>query len=178
LERRVPAPGVLCVAEFETAYRAYRQRVYRWALRFSAGNGAAAEDLVQDAFTKLLQAMPNLKDPDDLAGWLYRVTANLAMYRLRRENRFLKRLARLFSVERGVERPDEVFSLDEQAAAVLGLIRALPPRERVVLSMRYLDGKSGREIARSLRVSEGYVSKLLARAVERVRAQGWEVEDA
>ena len=34
------------MAEFDKAYRQYRQRVYRWALRYSAGDTAVAEDLM------------------------------------------------------------------------------------------------------------------------------------
>jgi DNA-directed RNA polymerase specialized sigma24 family protein len=43
--------------------------------------------------------------------------------------------------------------------------------------MKVLDGASQREIARALDVSEGYVSKLIARSVERLAAAGWEVDD-
>ena len=44
--------------------------------------------------------------------------------------------------------------------------------------MKLLDGKSGKEIADTLVMSEGYVSKLLARAWQRLRKAGWEVDDA
>ncbi len=165
------------MAEFDTVYRQYRQRVYRWALRYSAGDKGSAEDLVQEVFVKLLEALPSLDATDDLGAWFYRVTANLAMYRLRRETRFFKRLSRILLLEAPVRQPDELLALEEETSAVLEVVRRLPPRDRVLISMRYLDGKSGREIAQELGKSEGYVSKLLARAVERVRAQGWRLSD-
>jgi RNA polymerase sigma-70 factor (ECF subfamily) len=43
--------------------------------------------------------------------------------------------------------------------------------------MHVLDGLSQREIARTLDLSEGYVSKLLARAWSKLRAAGWEVDE-
>jgi RNA polymerase sigma-70 factor (ECF subfamily) len=56
-------------------------------------------------------------------------------------------------------------------------LERLPPKERVVLSMRLVDDKSQREIAAVLGLSEGYVSKLLSRAKEQVKREGWEVDD-
>jgi DNA-binding transcriptional regulator LsrR (DeoR family) len=44
--------------------------------------------------------------------------------------------------------------------------------------MELLDGKKQREIATALKMSEGYVSKLLKRARSRVRISGWEVDRA
>ena len=48
-------------------------------------------------------------------------------------------------------------------------------QERVVLALKILDGLSQREIAALLSLSEGYVSKLTARATARLGAQGWKV---
>jgi RNA polymerase sigma factor (sigma-70 family) len=47
----------------------------------------------------------------------------------------------------------------------------LPARERVVLGMVHLDGKSQREVAEILGLSKGYVSKLLARATARLEEE-------
>jgi DNA-directed RNA polymerase specialized sigma subunit len=44
--------------------------------------------------------------------------------------------------------------------------------------MRYLDGMSQTNIAKALGLSEGYVSKLLARALQSLRALDWEVDSA
>ena len=43
--------------------------------------------------------------------------------------------------------------------------------------MKLLDGASQRDIARTLEVSEGYVSKLIQRSMQRLAAAGWEVDD-
>jgi RNA polymerase sigma-70 factor (ECF subfamily) len=49
------------------------------------GSGAAAEDVVQDAFLKLLSEKPF---PDSPKAWLYRVVRNGAIDRKRRESRY------------------------------------------------------------------------------------------
>jgi RNA polymerase sigma factor (sigma-70 family) len=135
-----------------------------------------AEDLTHDVFVKLLEHLPRLAEGDDLGGWLYRVTANLAISRLRREQSLLGRLHRLWSDE-PTPSAESLFEQQEAAADALAMLHDLPARERMVVCMKLLDGQSQREIAATLSLSEGYVSKLLARGYERIRAGGWEVGD-
>ena len=161
--------------QLEAAYDAHREQVFQWAVRYAAGSEAWAEDLTHDVFLKLLSHLGRLEVREDLAGWLYRVTANLAVSRLRRERSFLGLGERLLATVRGSE--DERSSTRVAAHAALGMLSKLPDRERVVLCMNVLDGLSGREIARTLSLSEGYVSKLLDRARARVRQAGWEWRD-
>lgn len=161
--------------QLEAAYDAYRERVFQWALRYAAGSEAWAEDLTHDVFLKLSGRLARLDAREDLAGWLYRVTANLAVSRLRRERSFLGLVQRLWASARGHE--EEHATAHVASHAALRMLSELPDRERVVLCMKLLDGLTGREIARALSLSEGYVSKLLDRAREKVRRAGWEWRD-
>ena len=162
-------------ATFDALYLAHKERVYRWSLRYSGGKSAWAEDLTHDVFLKLFEVLPNLRDTGDLAGWLYRVTANLAIERLRREQSIFAKVARLYRAGREETQTsaETVVFAREEAKAAAAALAGLPGRERVVLAMRVLDGKSQREIARELSLSEGYVSKLLQRAWTAMRAAGW-----
>jgi RNA polymerase sigma-70 factor (ECF subfamily) len=160
-------------AGIEELYEAHRHRVYGWAMRYAGGNRAFAEDLTQDVFIGLMRALETTQIADP-AGWLYRSTANLAISRLRREGSLRTRLARLFSPP-----PPEAPATDQRAEAhqAMAVLATLPDQQRVALSMKILDGKSQREIAALLGLSEGYVSKLIDRAWAAVRAAGWEVPD-
>lgn len=163
--------------EFELAWVAHRDRVFRWSLRFMAGDAAAAEDVVQEAFLRLLNELPKLSQTEDLGGWLYLVTANLAFDRLRRNESWAGRLVKLFAAPPPVPTPEELHARRHEANHALKALKALGGREAVVLSMKVLDGHSQVEIARMLQLSEGQVSKLLARAWARLEAAGWEVGD-
>lgn len=160
----------------EAVYAEHRDRVFHWALRYGAGDAGWAEDLLHDVFVKLLEQL-NDEAPQDVGGWLYRVTANLAISRIRRERSLLGRLHRALVPHDAGRPPDEL--LEERAAATeaLRLLSKLPERERVVLCMKVLDGRTQRQISEALGLSEGYVSKLAARAWQRVRAAGWEGAD-
>lgn len=160
---------------FDAAWAAHRHEVYRWALRFT-GRPALAEDLTHDVFVKLLERVGRLERAGDLGGWLYRVTANLALSHLRRERSFVRKLGRvLIGDDETTDGPDEGLELKESARDALRMLRSLPPKESMVLTMKVMDGKSQREIADALGMSEGYVSKLITRAWQQVRAAGWEV---
>lgn len=161
---------------FDDVYRAERDRVYAWALRYSSGRGAWAEDVTHDVFLQLHRNLRQL-DLNDVGAWLYRVTANLALSRLKREASWVGRLGRALTFSSPVQ-PDEALERQDDAAAALRLLNTLPPKERMVVSMQVLDGYSQRDIAKMLGFSEGYVSKLLTRGWAAIRAAGWEVDDA
>lgn len=160
---------------FEAAYREHRPMVYRLALRYGAGRAAWAEDITHDVFVKLWEHLDALHDRAQLGGWLYRVAARVALSRLRREQSFVRKLGRMLAGDEPI-----VPALAERAdaARALAALSDLPARERVVLCMVILDGKPQHEIATTLELSEGYVSKLVQRAWQRLRAAGWEGPDA
>jgi RNA polymerase sigma-70 factor (ECF subfamily) len=170
---RGPAPS------FEACYQAHRRGVYHLCLRYAAGNPSLAEDVTHDVFVKLLEHLPDLDDPADLGGWLYRVAANLSLSHLRRSQSIVRRFLPAYGrqVASAEPAPDLLFEQRESAAAAMATLRSLPPLHRVVLCMKLLDGKSQREIAETLSVTEGYVSKIFARGWERIRAAGWEGDD-
>ena len=170
-----PPPGL----SFTACYEAHKRRVFHLALRFAGGNSTFAEDVTHDVFVKLLEHLPHLDQQDDLGGWLYRVTANLSLTRLRRSRSVLYRFLPAYrAAARDSEPPaDELLEQRETAAAAMATLGSLPPKQRVVLAMKVLDGRSQRDIAEALGMSEGYVSKLLARAWAKVRAAGWEGSD-
>lgn len=165
---------------FEASYQAHRQTIFRLCLRYGGGRVGWAEDATHDVFVKFLEHLPELDNPDDVGGWLYRVASNLCISRLRREQSFMGWLRNEQSADTEGVAPAVDVLLDERTEAkeALEALRTLPAKERVVLCMKVLDNKSQREIADVLSLSEGYVSKLVARAWARLRKAGWEGGDA
>ncbi|MEZ4447484.1 MAG: sigma-70 family RNA polymerase sigma factor [Polyangiaceae bacterium] len=161
---------------FDRCYREHRDRIFQLCLRFGAGRRDWAEDVTHDVFVKLYERLADLADHEDLGGWLYRVAANHSISRLRREQGWLGKLKQLI-VAKSAAPTDEVVAGKQRAARALATLDQLPPKERVVICMKILDGKSQREIAETLEMSEGYVSKLVTRALARIRDDGWEGGD-
>lgn len=136
--------------------------LYRVALRIT-GQPAEAEDVAQEAMLRLWQNATAF-DPAraQLGTWLYRITANLAIDRIRR--------ARSQPLPEAAEAPDpapgpEAALEDRQRRALLAAaLEELPPRQRAALALSYDQGLSGAEAAAALSVSTRALEGLLRRA--------------
>lgn len=157
-------------ALLDRLYRRHHRAVYQLALRYGLGNEAWAEDVVQDVFLTLFDRLPTLTDVEQLDGWLYRVTTNRCLRKLRRDSFLNRPLVRwLLARDRVAEAsPEQQVFARRDLERARSALAALPARERVVVGMCHLDGKSQREVCETLGLSKGYVSKLLARALARL----------
>jgi RNA polymerase sigma-70 factor (ECF subfamily) len=174
--RARPAAGH---TSFEALYRRHAEAVYLWALRYANGRTGWAEDLVHEVFLKVWQHHARLRE-EDVKGWLFRVTQNLAFRQLRRERLLgssVEALRGIFGHRTDLDTPEVRLQRKRDARSATEALGRLPGQERVVVGLKILDGLSQREIADLLELSEGYVSKLLARAFSRLAADGWEVGD-
>lgn len=160
---------------FEDCYAAHRDLVYRLCLRYAGGRLGFAEDVTQEVFIRLFENFAKLDREEPLESWLYAVASRLCISRLRRDRSLRGWLVRVFHGEQNsAPSAAQLFERNEAVSAVMTAIDRLPPRQRVALCMRAFDGKSQREIARILRVSEGYVSRLLSMARGTLAAAGWD----
>jgi RNA polymerase sigma-70 factor (ECF subfamily) len=116
----------------------------------------AAQDITAEAFARALAAWHRVSGMDSPTGWTYRVAVNLARRRARRaalEARLLHRVART----------DADFPA-EQAIELWDAVRALPPRAREAIALRYTAGLSEAEVAAAMKVAVGTASATLASA--------------
>lgn len=162
-------------AEIAAIYRRHHGLVLRLALRYGRGRRAWAEDVAHDVFVGLLGSLGSLDRREDLEGFLYRATTHRCLSKLRREKLFSLLTARWLFGGEDVDEGEPALVAREDLRRAFDMLEALPPKERVAFSMYYLDGKEQDEIGRVLGHSKGQISKLVARAVERLRARGIEV---
>jgi len=132
-------------------------------------NRAEAEDVVQDAFVRVLEHAKKLPSIRDQRVWLVRIAWNLAIDRRRRirpgqmDDQFAAAL-----VSRTLP-ADEAFAEATQIAAVLRETVRLPARERNALLLSVIDELSIPELAAVLSTTESAVRALLFRARKRLR---------
>ena len=129
------------------------------------GDRTHAEDLLQTALIKTYLAWPRIRDHGALEAYVRRtmVTTATSWWRGRR---FRERPQH--EVPDRAE-ADPVGPRIEQDA-MWTLLRALPPRQRAVLVLRYYEGLSEAEIADALHMSRGTVKSHAARALTALRA--------
>ncbi|WP_420722933.1 RNA polymerase sigma factor [Hwanghaeella sp. LZ110] len=135
------------------------------------GSQGAARDVVHDTYLKLsrLDTVPPLTNP---RAYLYRMADNIALDRLRADNRRQKTFV---GSDMGEGRPSDMPGSEEsvtqrQRIALLSrAIDALPTRQRQVFLMHKIDGLSHAEIARTLGISKSMVEKHIMRALAQCR---------
>ena len=142
-------------------YRAYGAALYRLAYRLT-GTPQDAEDVVHDVFVGLPEALGRYEERGSLVGWLKRVTARVALMRLRTRTR--RGEVTLDATLPTVDRPAEV-----ESEALRSAIDALPDRLRSVLVLKEVEGYSHAEVGQLLGISEGASRVRLSRAMKRLR---------
>ena len=132
---------------------------------------ADAEDVVQDAFMRVLQHQRTLPEVRDMRVWLVRIVWNLALDRQRRVRPEQMDAAFGGSLVAANVPVDRALSEAQNLAIVLVELERLPKAERHVLLLSATDAMSTAEIASVLRKSESAVRALLFRARSRLRAR-------
>jgi RNA polymerase sigma-70 factor (ECF subfamily) len=150
----------------EQAYTAHLQRLQRRMTAVTRDPGAA-EDLVQEAFLRLVVEVRAGRVPDEPGAWLYRVAQNLAMSRGRRLSVAARNYDRLARPES--QASPEAIAIEAEDGRVLNrALGQLPTVDRQALVLA-AHGYRGEEIARTLGRSDGATRTLLCRARTKVR---------
>ena len=150
------------------AYEAHARDLNAFA-RSLVREREAAEDVVAEAFTRLVGEARAGRMPDDVRAWLYRVVSNLVMSRGRRRSVAQRFLGQLLD-RRTAESPEARHLRLDVDPALRDAVLALPPDARVALVMA-ARGAPGAEIALAIGRSEAATRTLLTRARQRVRAR-------
>lgn len=146
------------VERHETALLAYARGVL-------GGAHHDAEECVQDAFIRALEFLRNQPDRDiNLKPWLYTITRNACLDRLRKPQRNVD-LAPLQAVlpDSSADPHRQAVAHEELAVLISGL-QELPARQRAALVMREFEGRSHETLGATLGVSVGASKALVCRA--------------
>jgi len=142
---------------FEVLLQRYQAKVFR--LVFSMlGNSSRAEEVTQDAFLKIWQALQSYDRRASLSTWIYTIARNTGISHLRAES-YRKTLS--------LEEAHEPFAEAEPVLNRLEierLLARLPDEQREVIVLFYLQERSIEDVATMLDLPEGTVKSHLHRA--------------
>jgi RNA polymerase sigma-70 factor (ECF subfamily) len=155
------------LAALVEAYSALLFRVAHSVLR----NKAEAEDVVQDAFVRVLEHRRTLPGVRDMRVWLVRVAWNLSLDRRRRIRP--EQMDEIFAASLVAHHMPADVALNEaqRMKAVFREIERLPKAERQVLLLSALEELDTAEMAQVVSRSESAVRALLFRARSRLRTR-------
>ena len=150
-------------------FRLEGTRLVRLARLFTDDRNAA-EDLVQEAFIRLHRAAHRIKDPSKAAPYLRSIVINLARDHNRRG---LMSLRHQEAIPTGAEpdAPEDVLVMDDERRRLLDEVRALSPRQRDCVLLRFYLELSESEIAETLDISKNSVKTHCRRGMETLRSR-------
>jgi RNA polymerase sigma-70 factor (ECF subfamily) len=146
----------------EALFRTHWSRAWR-AAYLIVHDGAAAEDIAQEAFLAAIRALERFDRRRPFGPWLHRIVVNRAIDWAR---------ARALRREVGSEVEEKPAPAEAGAAAysddVVAALRSLPAEHRAVIVMRYLLEYTPGEIATALELPRGTVNSRLRRGLDRL----------
>ena len=154
-----------------------KNELYRLALRITL-NPAEAEDIVQETLIKVWNRRDQWDTIDSIEAFCLTICRNLALDKLRRMDNQVQSLGddiNPMDHSHG-SNPEQVTILHERTQMVRQLINDLPERLRTCMQLRDIEGKSYRDIATILDITEQQVKVNIFRARQAVKDRFLKIE--
>jgi RNA polymerase sigma-70 factor (ECF subfamily) len=149
----------------------HRRGVYLTAMGL-LGNSDDAEDVAQDVFIKAYQSLSGFRGDSAFYTWLYRITVNLCLNRLRRRKlRSFVGIEQVSSLLPEAERADRALERSELSSRARRAIAELPDKQRAVFILRHFRHLPHAEIARIMDRDEGTIKANYFQAVRKLRVK-------
>ena len=151
---------------FGLLYDHYNGTVFRF-LYYRVGSHSLAEDLTSETFFRALRSMSGFKwQGRDFGAWLITIARNLVADHFKSSRFRLEVTTGEMLDANEVERSPEESVLESLSnAALLDAVRRLNPQQQECVTLRFLQGLSVAETARSMGKNEGAIKTLQYRAV-------------
>jgi RNA polymerase sigma factor (sigma-70 family) len=154
------------VDDFSALARQYGRSVFGAAWRV-LGNRAAAEDVQQQLFLRLIESPP--REVTSWAAYLTASATRLAIDHLRRQRRW-RLLAPLWKEEAADDSPAEDAERQQASRFLRSALARIKERDAACFVMRHLHGMSPGDIGLALGISENHVSVSVHRARQALEA--------
>lgn len=161
------------IEAFEELIEAYQKKIFSFAYRI-IGNYEDAADMAQEALIRIYKSIGGFKEQSSFSTWIYRITTNVCLDEIRR-----RKSKKEYSLDEEVQMddgqlkrqvmsddpgPEEVFEKEELRSIVKNAIDKLPEEQKVVITLRDIQGLSYDEIAEVLDCPGGTVKSRISRA--------------
>jgi RNA polymerase sigma-70 factor (ECF subfamily) len=150
-------------------YQTYFPRVYRYILA-RTGNTYDAEDLTEDVFIKVLEALDRFQWREaPFSAWLFRIAHNALISQRRKQTARGPTSQLNDGLPVDSAGPEELVESRLAISEVMEAAQQLPEAQRQVISLRFAAGLSVAETARAMGKGEGNVKVIQHKAIARLR---------
>ncbi|MCE2402610.1 sigma-70 family RNA polymerase sigma factor [Candidatus Poribacteria bacterium] len=164
------------IEAFNELVNRHHTKIYGLAYRM-LGNSEDAEDATQETFLEAYKSIKTFRFQSQFGTWLYRVglnTCNQYIRKAKSRNRMLEAYTEETSAHGMTEErdiPDRMVIKTEQSEIVQAAIDCLPPKQREVVTLYYMQHLKYKEIAEILNCSLGTVASRLNKAIQNLKAK-------
>lgn len=165
---------------FRRIRQKYQEPIHHLILRILRNNKEEVDDLTQEAFIKAFTSLASFNEEYAFSTWLYKIATNNTIDYIR------KRKLQTFSIDKPLESeesdysfelpdtelvPDQKLIASQRKKMLDDAMNSLPPKYRMVMTMRHVDEKEYQEIAKTLKLPLGTVKAHIFRAREMLYKQ-------
>lgn len=165
---------------FQRIRQKYQETISRLIARIVRNKKEEVDDLTQEAFIKAFTSLASFNEEYAFSTWLYKIATNNAIDYIR------KRKLQTFSIDKPLESEDSDYSFEipdsdpvpdqrliasQRKKMLDDAMNSLPPKYRLVMTMRHVDEKEYQEIAKILKLPLGTVKAHIFRAREMLYKQ-------
>lgn len=158
------------IKQFTSEIIPYKNKLYRFAYRI-VGNGAEAEDVVQEVMIKLWNQREKLHEYNNIEAWCIRMTKNLSIDKTRSKHYKLGIIPEGFDISSNHNNPHQVAETQDTMQRIKNMMNTLPTKQREVMHMRDIEGLSYKEIEEQLQIPMNQVKVYLFRARKFIKSQ-------
>lgn len=155
---------------FQTDILPLKNELYRMALRITM-NAEEAEDVVQETMMKVWSRRDQWNQIDSIEAFCLTICRNLSLDKVRRMDNQTQSLDAAYDPkDHGVaSNPEEQAIQSDRIRLVRQMISQLPEKQRSCMQLRDMEGKSYKDIATILDITEEQVKVNIFRARQTIR---------
>ena len=157
----------------ESAFNAivdiYSERLY-WHIRRFIESHDDANDLLQEVFIKIWNALPKFRRDSQIYTWLYRIATNEALNKINKDkNKANPDSGQMEKLATGVIDDDPYFNGTKLQSELHKAIRELPEKQRTVFNLRYFEEMKYEDMSRVTGTSVGALKASYHHAYNKIR---------
>ena len=156
-----------------------KNKLFRLALRITLNN-AEAEDIVQETLLKVWKKQDSWNEIESIEAFCYSICRNLALDRIKRADKFSESLdeTQYMAADTSYSsNPEVMVQMSDRVKLVKHLIDHLPEKQKSVIQLRDFEGRSYKEIANVMQMTEEQVKVTLFRARQTIKKKFSETDD-
>ena len=154
---------------FKNLVEQYKEQLY-WVIRKVLLNHDDTDDVLQNTFMKIYLNIDNFNHNSKLFTWMYRIAINESINFINKKSKQVGLSNSEYIEEEAKKLESDVYFDGNKAELKLQqTISTLPPKQRMIFSMRYFDEMPFKQISKILSTTEGALRASYHQAVKKIK---------